>query len=263
MTDDERWTKAERLAVAGALAPHLRDQGGRSTRRVALTDKDGNVTGYTTLAEVQKSLLRAREIELDVQDGVRPKVVLCQNCGKDVPVLTPGGSLPKVCNRKGGCHGQRKCCRRGCQSEPPVSAFKASAVKARQGQPWTCHKCRASETMAAMRKDPQLRKKNAAACNTPRHRARKSKIRRRLNADPAYRARISEGKRKQYARDPEAKARQAKICAAMRATLAAKPKRIATCHPERPYRAKGLCGACYQRLNKSSPSVSDAGPVKP
>lgn len=96
--EGERWNKATRLAVAGIVAPHLRNQTGRvASRRVAKVDKDGNVVGYTTLAEVQEALLLMRQIELDVVDGVRPKEKMCRLCGRTFKVRS-GGIVPKLCS---------------------------------------------------------------------------------------------------------------------------------------------------------------------
>lgn len=92
--------KAERLIVAGVVAPVLRSSvnGGR---RVAVTDADGKVTGWTTVAEIQASLLAKQKIELEVIDGVRPAEVLCKNCGKSIRT-TKNGPLPTVCRE--GCN---------------------------------------------------------------------------------------------------------------------------------------------------------------
>lgn len=74
--------KAERLAIAAAVAPSLRAAPEAvRTRRVAIVDKDGNVVGYRALADVQKEILKARAIELEVQDGERAKTKLCERCG--------------------------------------------------------------------------------------------------------------------------------------------------------------------------------------
>lgn len=75
---ETRWNKAERLAVAGAVAPSIRSQ---ELRRVARVDSEGNIVGYSTLAEVQASLLKRHEIEIEVTDGVRPKEWFCEKCG--------------------------------------------------------------------------------------------------------------------------------------------------------------------------------------
>jgi hypothetical protein len=93
----EKWSKAERLAVAGAVAPALRSAAREtSTRRVARVDVEGNIVGYTTLAEVQKALLERHKIEIELQPDKRPKEFICERCGKPskVPKL---GVVPKRC----------------------------------------------------------------------------------------------------------------------------------------------------------------------
>lgn len=90
--------KPEALAIAGYSAPRLRGQPEAvRMRRIAKTDQDGNVVGYTTLEEVQKALLRRQEIEFDVADGVRPKKIVCRHCGKLVATPKKGGPVPVCC----------------------------------------------------------------------------------------------------------------------------------------------------------------------
>jgi hypothetical protein len=93
--------KAERLAVAGSIAPTLRENAEVSkSRRVARVDKDGRVVGYTTWAEVQRSILERAKIEMEVADGVTPDKVICKHCGKLIPVKkNQGGGRPSHCKR--------------------------------------------------------------------------------------------------------------------------------------------------------------------
>lgn len=94
---DDEMCKAERLAVAAAVAPSLRAAPEEvRTRRVAIVDKDGNVVGYRALVDVQKEILKARAIELEVQPDTRPKTVVCVGCGKVVRTK-PIGRLPERC----------------------------------------------------------------------------------------------------------------------------------------------------------------------
>jgi hypothetical protein len=136
MSDDAEWSKAERLVVAGALAPRLRSQDEKvSGRRVALTDKDGKVTGYTTLGEVQRALLRERQIELETIEGVRPTEVVCRHCGKTITVKRGPGPVPKVC--KDGC--DRRCATEGCDG---ILAKITAYQNAQKGTKGVCRKCR-------------------------------------------------------------------------------------------------------------------------
>lgn len=98
MIEDSKWNKATRLAVAGLVAPHLRDQSAKAARRrVAKVDKDGKVVGYTTLAEVQQALLHERKIELETVEGVEPKEFFCEECGR--PFERPPRTIRKRCDR--------------------------------------------------------------------------------------------------------------------------------------------------------------------
>lgn len=94
-------SKAERLAIGGAVAPALRRRAG-APRKVTLVDKDGKPTGTTTDIEVAKSLLARSEIEFSVQEGKRPEFVNCERCRRPVRVPARGG-IPKRCHAKNKC----------------------------------------------------------------------------------------------------------------------------------------------------------------
>lgn len=148
MLADEDMNKAERLAIARVVAPALRRATAEAhemygvadakMRRVARVDADGKVVGYTTLAEVQKALLKAHAIEIETVDGARPKDVICELCGKPVKVERKSGRLPRVC--RGGCERQQTCATERCESVPPKWAFKPANIK-RRGGPWVCGLC--------------------------------------------------------------------------------------------------------------------------
>lgn len=98
-------SKAERLAVASAIAPVLRATSeATKRRRVAVVDAEGNVVGYRTLAEVQEKLLEAKKLELEVDDGVRPKELMCRQCGS-IFIIGSRGPQPGLCNgcKRGRC----------------------------------------------------------------------------------------------------------------------------------------------------------------
>lgn len=134
----DKWNKAERLAVAGHVAPRLRDQAERAAkRRVALTDKDGNVVRYTTLAEVQASLLLQKKIELEVIEGKRQAEYICEECGTLVRRPNPkatGGKRCDACSFLSCADCGKKLPR--CYSAP-------SFVKKRKGRPPYCGECAA------------------------------------------------------------------------------------------------------------------------
>ncbi len=101
MTEEARAprNKAERLAVAGAIAPSLREGSERARRRrVAVVNADGEIVRYTTLAEVQRALLERQQIEIETGEGVRPKEIMCGRCGRTEKVSARGG-VPLVCSR--------------------------------------------------------------------------------------------------------------------------------------------------------------------
>src|SRR5690348_3965150 len=113
----EKWNKAERLAVAGALAPNLRANSDRLSRRVVHTwnQQTGEVTRHLTGVEAVEGILRTAEIEFDVRDGARPKNVVCEFCGRVVRVAKSRSIVPLAClPEDGGCHRQQTCAKAGC-----------------------------------------------------------------------------------------------------------------------------------------------------
>lgn len=90
-------SKVERLAIAAQIAPVLR---GTSTelkkRKVITVDKDGNKVREVTVADVQKGLLEAKKIEIEVQEGIWPKEIICAHCGLPAPA-NKTGRLNSIC----------------------------------------------------------------------------------------------------------------------------------------------------------------------
>ena len=200
--------KAQRLAVAGVVAPFLRDQSAATTqRRVAVIPANlppdapwaENVKSYTTLAKAQQVQLERQRIEIEVVEGVRPKTVVCENCARTIQVARYGG-IPRVCPRS-GCDPQTVCPGWGetegtCDAVPKKNSLNPSVVKARGGQPWRCKSCagrrilaldglevrreRARRAQAAMTPESRSdRVRRAQAAMTPEQRARKAlKVRR-------------------------------------------------------------------------------------
>lgn len=137
--DDGSWNKAMRLAVAGAVAPHLREQHERaSRRRVARVDAAGNVVAYTTLAEVQKALLEQRRIELEVVEGIKAKEFFCERCGH--PTRVARRQRRKRCDR---CT-FLKCS--GCDKDLPNN-YSAPSMRRGDGDA-ICLACRKARTAA-------------------------------------------------------------------------------------------------------------------
>jgi len=191
MSAAENWNKAQRLAVAAAVAPGLRSVSEKTaSRRVAKVDKDGNIVGYTTLAEVQKALLEKQRIEFDVVEGVRPKEVVCQACGRIRKV--DRGPIPAVC--RFGC--DTRCSTVGCEGR--ISATTA-VRRALERKPRVCKQCAlralhaAAAAMTPEQKAEQGRRGRAAMMAlTPEERAEIYSARERRTPEQkaeSYRAR--------------------------------------------------------------------------
>lgn len=132
--------EVDRLELDALVAPVLRSASEKTlARRVAVTDADGNVIRYATGREVLKGLAKVQELEHVVGDGVRPKTIICKNCGALVPVRTRRGAVPTRCGPR--CHPQASCATDGCDRTPPESAFEPSSVRRRGGRPWVCILC--------------------------------------------------------------------------------------------------------------------------
>lgn len=246
MSDDggeseRNWTKQERLVVAGAIAPYLRESKEKTkNRRVAVTDKDGKILRYTTLDEVQKKLLEAHALEIDVIDGERPKEVICELCGKFVKVEKgKGGPIPRFCKDKRCQH--KPCPGFGetegeCRALPPVSAFEPGTISRRKGEPWMCKLCTSRKNAASPERrkklvermlklhknsdvqtkrrlsikkraqDPEYRKRQAKAnrerSQTPEWRKKNAEAARKCAQDPEWRRNVTEANRKMH-KDPE------------------------------------------------------------
>lgn len=100
----EKMCKAERLKIAADVASTLRRNVTASKRRrVQVIPRDYNgplvdapVIRQADLAETQEGLLFAKQIEIDVADGERPKEVICEKCGSVLKVHK-NGLIPKRC----------------------------------------------------------------------------------------------------------------------------------------------------------------------
>lgn len=92
---------AEKLAVAGAVAPVLRQRASKG-RKVILTDANGKPVKEATDVDVAMGLLRRADIDFSVQPGERPKWVRCRLCGLPVEVKSMG-IVRRRCIRKGSC----------------------------------------------------------------------------------------------------------------------------------------------------------------
>jgi len=115
--------RAERLALAGAVAPTLR---AAQERRIARVDADGNVVGYTTHKRLAESLLARQQIEIAVVEGVRPKTVMCEVCGLPAKVLKMGAVS------KGHSRCMERAAVRKCRAANPEKARAADRKRDRK-----------------------------------------------------------------------------------------------------------------------------------
>lgn len=169
------FNKAERLVIAGAVAPVLRDGAEKARRRIVKTHS-GRVV---TLADVQAGLLKAKKIELEVVEGKRPKEIICA-CGAVVRVPKTGGVVPKQCQRCMHRKANHK-----WRTSPAVREAERLANR---------------EAARRRREDPAIRKAESAVQRRrmadPAKREAKREADRRRMADPAYREAKREACRK-------------------------------------------------------------------
>lgn len=92
MTEDPpKRSKVERLAVACALVPGVRAGAEAASRRlIHRVGNDGKTVGYIDGLSYQKAILARAQIEFDVQLDVRPKKVMCTQCGRPIEVAVSG-----------------------------------------------------------------------------------------------------------------------------------------------------------------------------
>lgn len=160
MSEPAQRTRAERLAIAGVIAPVVRGQSEQAAaRRIYRVDAEGKVVGVTTLAAVQNAVLLAHRLEFDVLDGVRPDTTFCEKCGLPIKPLRNSGKLPKRCRHGEGCAKHTKCAGADCSEVAPRKAMTPVAVRRRNGRPWMCIACFAKWRSES----PEWREKNARA----------------------------------------------------------------------------------------------------
>ena len=135
-------SKAERLAVAGAIAPVVRQNAEKlARRRVRLWNQQTGEDGaFVSGLEAQKGIQATAEIEFDVQPQVRPKEVICTKCGRLFRAsVSKNGYVQKTCL---GCRRpQETCANPSCSARPPRCAFLPSQLTQRGHEPWRCRAC--------------------------------------------------------------------------------------------------------------------------
>jgi hypothetical protein len=159
-----KMNKAERLALASAVAGQVRQQAQRP-RRVVLVDKEGKPKGETTNVEVAKSLLRRTEIEFSVQEDKKSPLKKCAWCG---------GPFVREKKKTGGVRIHCDKCRRAfreCQKcKVPVSAAAGSHAKRKNRLP-LCKNCKPApvwllETARKRSTEAAKRAASEAVCKT-------------------------------------------------------------------------------------------------
>jgi Fe2+ or Zn2+ uptake regulation protein len=81
---EERLSRAEKLQTAGVLAPRLRQQSERlSRRKVAVYNQEtGEVVRYVSGAEAIERVVAQQLVEFSINEGEKPDHVVCEDCGK-------------------------------------------------------------------------------------------------------------------------------------------------------------------------------------
>lgn len=157
--------KAQRLAIAGAIAPVLRSQSESTSQRlVKVYDQTRDPAATEALyeapaAEVQKGILRSIGVEFDVDvesDKARSR---CpgwgeEGCSKRAPLsamkacrVSARGASPWRCSRHvqlarmGSDWRPQPSCAGGCGSSTPNHENRPSAVARRGGEGWRCYPC--------------------------------------------------------------------------------------------------------------------------
>lgn len=87
-------TKAERLAIGGAVAPVVRRQMD-AQREVTLLNKDGASVGKVTTTDVAKGMLARADIEFSVQPSAAARLRRCVECA--APFAATKGRPEKRC----------------------------------------------------------------------------------------------------------------------------------------------------------------------
>lgn len=149
-------SKADRLAIGGAVAPAVRRQAG-APRVVTVVGKDGQPVRQTTAVEVAKSVLARADVEFSVQEGKRPEWVKCKTCGAPVKAGKKG-KIRAVC--RGGTYN----CACGQPIDPNGFTGKCGLGKTCGVCEWACERQRERLRAIPREKDVRL----FCACGAPK-----------------------------------------------------------------------------------------------
>lgn len=153
--DPSKMSPAERLALAGAVAPILRRKAG-SGRRITTVDREGKPVRVVDDVALAKSLLARSAIEFSVQDDKRPTVAHCKTCGLPIKIRRHNGKVPTRCYP--GTHNCAEC------------GVKMTSPGCRNGK--LCLRCSRRATIAATPIEVlRERARHAASKITPEQRA--------------------------------------------------------------------------------------------
>lgn len=133
----------EHLEAAAIIAPVVRSMKPETRRkRVKVVDAAGVVKGEVPYEEAMAGLLKAHEIEIQVQDGTRPKEFQCKACKR-------WGKVPAKGNVPTYCIEPCICSTHGCKRR---AASRTAVLSAHQrGSTPMCPHCAEQRRVAAVR----------------------------------------------------------------------------------------------------------------
>lgn len=144
--DDLKLNKAIRLELSGLLAADVRGMPG-ARRRVKTYDQfdpevkaksigETPVVRVATDYDLRSGVLKSQKLEIEMQDGLRPKSAICVGCEKVFEPRSDVGPLETICSE---CR-SRKCS--GCYGAFSKSIAARAASKGRKLDDVTCESCR-------------------------------------------------------------------------------------------------------------------------
>lgn len=162
--------KLKKLVVAHAASELLRRHTKTlRSRKINVTNRDGEVIGQMDALELSKNILRAAEIEFSVDETGKETHRVCPVCGRFSLMVRMRGSHGHL--RCGPCTDgtiQRVCAGYGdndcpVAAKPTRSAFIVHRVVRRKGGPWRCGHCSPRNTARIVVK---TRKRNGSGWET-------------------------------------------------------------------------------------------------
>lgn len=121
---------AAKLEVQALLGPLLRNVPRRKVK--VYKPSTGEVVGEVTLAEALEGVLKANDLQNQVDEETRPKTVKCEYCGLPVKVALSGSVL--------------RVCREGCRCDCGNRMSRSRVMdKVRLGQKGECKNCTSSK----------------------------------------------------------------------------------------------------------------------